>query len=107
MWGNVRIPLPLEPKGKYHFRIFAKISFLHFREIFIFAKMKMFDKQNFAKMWILKFVDFCKNAKIMQKWDDFFSKIDANCGIIIDVQYLGNGASDWILFIEVGIFKIK
>jgi hypothetical protein len=31
--------------------------------------------------------------------------IDANSGIIIDVEYLGNGASDWILFTKVGILK--
>jgi hypothetical protein len=28
---------------------------------------------------------------------NFFTKIGANSGIIIDVEYLGNGASDWIL----------
>jgi hypothetical protein len=34
-----------------------------------------------------------------------FTKIDTNSRIIIDVEYLGNGASDWILFTKIGILK--
>jgi hypothetical protein len=37
----------------------------------------------------------------------FLYKIDANSGIIIDVEYLGYevSESDWILFTKVGILK--
>jgi hypothetical protein len=37
--------------------------------------------------------------------ENFFMKIDAFSEIIIDVEYLGNGASDLILFTKVGILK--
>jgi hypothetical protein len=40
--------------------------------------------------------NFCKN---------FFTKIDASSGNIIDVEYLVNGALDLILFTKVGILK--
>jgi hypothetical protein len=41
-------------------------------------------------------------GKSLQKYENFrenfFTKIDAKGGNIIDLEYLGNGASDWILF---------
>jgi hypothetical protein len=37
--------------------------------------------------------------------ENFFTKIDANSEIIIDAEYLGNGASDWVLFTKVGILE--
>jgi hypothetical protein len=40
--------------------------------------------------------NFCEN---------FFTKIDASSGNIIDVEYLVNGALDLILFTKVGILK--
>jgi TATA-binding protein-associated factor Taf7 len=56
----------------------TKISFSHFREMFakIFAKIrKIFEQmQTFSRK--------------------FLYKIDDNSGIVIDVEYLGHGASD-------------
>jgi hypothetical protein len=34
---------------------------------------------------------------------EIFTKIDAKSANIIDLEYLGNGASDWILFTKVGL----
>jgi energy-converting hydrogenase Eha subunit F len=67
MLGNVRILLPLGPKRK----------FSHFHEILakIFAKIRKFAR---------KFKNFREN---------FFTKIVANSGIIIDVKYVGNRGS--------------
>jgi hypothetical protein len=37
--------------------------------------------------------------------ENFCTKIDAKSGNIIDLEYLGTGASDWILFTKVGPLK--
>jgi hypothetical protein len=53
----------------------------------IFAKISRKSHENFHEKSIKfsHFKNFCEN---------FFTKIEANKGIIIDVEYLGNGASD-------------
>jgi hypothetical protein len=48
--------------------------------------------------FLQKYKNFRANTKI-------FMKIDANSGIIIDVEYLGNEASDLILFTKEVILK--
>jgi hypothetical protein len=78
----MRIQLPLGPKFSQKYE--------NFRE----------NGNIFVKMG--KFLRKCKNLR-----ENFVTKIDAYSGIIIDVEYryLGNGASDRILFTKVGILK--